>query len=59
MVLLKKNYGTIPRTMQLRLTKEKIWQITKNYETLIYYGKTNGDKSKPLKLLKTIKAFEL
>ena len=43
------NYGTIPRTMEVRFTKEKTWQITKNLETLIYKEKNYGNIPKKLK----------
>ena len=29
-------HGTIPKTMELRFTKDKTQQITTNYENLIY-----------------------
>ena len=42
---MEKNHVTIPKTMELRFTKEKTMQITKNNDTFIY----NGNIPKQLK----------
>ena len=34
-----KNFGTIPKTLEVWFTIEKIWYYTENYGTLIYDGK--------------------
>ena len=34
-----KDYGTIPKTLELRFTKEKNMTNFKNYENFIYNGK--------------------
>ena len=33
-----KNYGTIPKTMELWFTMEKLWYYGKNNDTLINYS---------------------
>ena len=49
---MEKNYGTIPKTLDLRFMKDKIWQITKNYKTL------NFNKKTLWQFTKTIEVFE-
>ena len=34
-----KNYGTIPKTMELLFTMEKLWYYGKNYGTIVNYSK--------------------
>ena len=53
------NYGTIQETIELRFTKIKTWQITKNYETLINNRKNYGNIPKRQKFVNKYIALEL
>lgn len=60
--ILWKNYGSIPRIMELGTIYDgkKTWQITKDYKTLIYNRKSNGNTYiKTIVVLEHIYSFKI